>query len=93
MESIDTITIGPRLEATFVPADPPRASYFALWQPPVHGALDLGPIDTGRTGTLPLKPVTVDLVVGQSEWQTQFPQITLGAGCLELGRRDFGSGF
>ncbi len=63
MESIDTITIGPRLEATFVPADPPRASFFALWQPPAPGALDLGPIDAGLVGALPLKPVTVDLVV------------------------------
>ncbi|MEZ5227358.1 MAG: hypothetical protein R2710_11975 [Acidimicrobiales bacterium] len=55
MEDIDTIE--PSWEATFVPLDPPRASYFALWDPADVGGLPMARSDSRY------KPIDVALVV------------------------------
>ncbi len=55
MEATDTID--PLWEATFVPLDPPRASYFALWDPADIGGL---PLERAESR---FKPIDLRLVV------------------------------
>ncbi len=55
---VQSLVIDPRWEATFVPLDPPRASYFALWDPADVDGLPLA------IGPSSLKSVDVRLVVG-----------------------------
>ncbi len=61
--------IGPDLAATFVPVDPARGSWFALWDPQHPGGL-LAPI------VADLKPVDVELILPAAERGTELVTVT-----------------